>query len=477
MDKIRIAFIEPRADNLNIFSRYNLPRLGSPLLATIMKEKGYQTEVFFIHEKELGRVSIECDIAAISTITATAPQAYRMADSFRAQGVPVIMGGPHVTFLPEEALAHADYAVLGEGEETLPLLVEAIRTHTPAGDVPNLAYREQGEVRYTAQKPFTAPLDSLPFPDFSLVNYGIRKRLHHLFLKQIIPVQTSRGCPYDCTFCSVTGMFGKRYRFRSTESVIRELEQYNPKKQKIFFYDDNFAANRRRTKELLHAMIARDFQFTWSTQVRTDIAKDPELLDLMYRAGCRVLFIGFESVDPASLAAMKKSQTVEDIQYSIQQIHAYNIHVHGMFVFGFDTDTKSSMRATIRFAIKEGIDTAQFMILTPLPGSDFYKDMETHGRIVSTDWNRFDAHHVAFKPKNVSPFALQLMQIEAHTRFYSPVNVLKKLFRNKWGAFLIGMYAHKLNQKWLKAEKFYLNTLKRFTRRSFPSHSSQTETN
>ena len=459
-------FIEPRADHLNIFSRYNLPRLGCVLLATILKEKGYDARVLFVHEKEIYKMDIECDVAAVSTITATAPQAYRLADWFRARGAKVLMGGPHVTFLPEEALGHADYAVLGEGEETMPLLMEVLSGKRDRSAVPNLAYGENGRVVYTERKPFSASLDSLPHPDFSLVDYGRQSNIRRRFMKTIVPIQTSRGCPFDCTFCSVTGMFGKRYRYRSTEHVIRELERYDHRKHKIFFYDDNFAANRRRTRELLQAMIDRGFQFSWSTQVRAEIAKDPELLGLMYKAGCRVLYIGFESVDPAALEAMKKSQTVEEIREAIRVIHAHRIFIHGMFVFGFDTDTVRSMRATVRFAVKENIDSAQFMILTPLPGSDFYKDADAAGRIFTTDWNRYDAHHVAFRPKNLSILRLQLMQIEAHTRFYSPWNVIKKLFRNNMAAFIIGIYAHKLNQQWQKIERQYLASLKELARQA-----------
>jgi radical SAM superfamily enzyme YgiQ (UPF0313 family) len=460
-NKPSILFIEPRADNLNIFSRYNLPRLGTIILATIMKNRGYDTRVYFIHEKELEKMDMQCDIAAISTITATAPQAYRIADHFKRMGKTVIMGGPHVTFLPEEALGHADYVNLGEGEESMPLLLKALEEKTPLREVPNLEFMEDGKPVRTEKKPFSAPLDSLPFPDFSLVNYGGRKRLFTPFRKMIIPIQTSRGCPFDCTFCSVTGMFGKRYRFRSTESVIRELEQYDHRKHKIFFYDDNFTANKTRAKELLRAMIERGFKFKWSTQVRSDVAKDPELLDLMYKAGCNILYIGFESVDPVALAAMKKSQTADDIRNAIKVIHKHGIFIHGMFVFGFDTDTKATMRSTIRFAIKEGIDSAQFMILTPLPGSDFYADIKDSGRIFSNDWNSFDAHHVCFKPKNITVHQLQFMQIEAHTRFYSPWNVIKKLFRNNMAAFIIGVYAHKINQQWLKVEKLYLDALEK----------------
>jgi radical SAM superfamily enzyme YgiQ (UPF0313 family) len=280
------------------------------------------------------------------------------------------------------------------------------------------------------------------------------------FGKMTIPVQTSRGCPFDCTFCSVTGMFGHRYRYRSTANIIAEISRYDPKNSLIFFYDDNFAANPRRTKELLREMIRLRLGFKWSTQVRSDIAKDSELLDLMAEAGCATLFIGFESVDPVALKEMKKNQSVEEIRRAIREIRKRKIHVHGMFVFGFDSDTIESTRATVRFALEEKVDSTQFLILTPLPGSGFYTRMLAEGRIIDTQWDTYDAHHVKFMPRGLSPWDLQRMQIEAHTRFYSPVHVLARLLRGRVAGFIIGVYAQALNRRWQLQEKDYLRLLR-----------------
>ena len=214
-------------------------------------------------------------------------------------------------------------------------------------------------------------------------------------------------------------MFGKHYRHRSTQSVVAEMAQYNPKESMIFFYDDNFAANPRKTKELLREMIRLRLGFQWSTQVRSDVARDPEMLDLMAEAGCSTVFVGFESVDPRALKEMKKNQTVEDIRTAIREIRARRINVHGMFVFGFDTDTVESARATIDFALAEKIESAQFMILTPLPGSDFYTQMKAEGRIIDTNWETFDAHHVKFIPRGFTPgscSACRSRRIRASTR-------------------------------------------------------------
>jgi radical SAM superfamily enzyme YgiQ (UPF0313 family) len=457
----RITLIEPKNDHLHIFSKFELPRLGGILLATIMRDLGYRAEALFMGTKEILSRKIETDLVGISTITATSVAAYAIADEFRRRGVPVVFGGPHVTFLPEEALQHADYCIAGEGETGLPLLVEALNRNGRLEDVPGLIWRDAGVIRRNPVAPHLQDLDSLPFPDLSLLTMAEGARLGTIGPgKTTIPIQTSRGCPFDCTFCSVTGMFGRGYRHRSTQSIVAELAIYDPKRSIIFFYDDNFAANPRKTKELLNEMIRLKLGFHWSTQVRSDIAKDPELLDLMARAGCTTLYIGFESVDPKALKEMKKSQSVEDIRYAIREVHKRGIHVHGMFVFGFDTDTVESTRATVNFALAEKVDSTQFLILTPLPGSSFYTRMVAEGRLIDTEWDTYDAHHVKFIPLGMTPWELQQTQIEAHTRFYSPPHVIARLLRGKIAGFVVGVYARALNKRWQWQERDYLKVLR-----------------
>ena len=456
----RITMIEPKNDQLHIFSKFELPRLGSILLATLMRDKGFQTESLFLKSKDILSRTIDADLVGISTITATAPAAYAVADALRTRGIPVVFGGPHVSFLPEEALQHGDYCLTGEGETGFPMLVEALNANGDLSAVPGLVWRQDGAIRKNPAAPPIEDLDSLPFPDFSLLNMGGKKMGSTGLGRGTIPMQTSRGCPFDCTFCSVTGMFGRRYRHRSTANIIAELSQYDPAQVIIFFYDDNFAANPRRTKELLREMIRLRLGFQWSTQVRSDIARDPEMLDLMAEAGCTVLYIGFESVDPKALAEMKKGQSVEEIQYAIRQIRKRKIHVHGMFVFGFDSDTIQSTRATVKFAMAEKIDSAQFLVLTPLPGSGFYTRMRDEGRLIDTAWETYDAHHVKFVPTTLSPWDLQRMQIEAHTRFYSPFQVAGRLLRGRIGGFVVGVYASGLNRKWQRNERGYLRLLR-----------------
>ena len=291
----KIVFIEPKAPNLHIFSRFPLPRLGTIILGTMMKQRGWEVEVFVEELREIDFAVIKsAHLVGISTITSTAPRAYALADKVREKGVPVIMGGPHVTFMADEALEHADFVIRGEGEQTLMAFIDAREKGESFSGIPNLSYRENGRTIHNDLRPFVKDLDQIPFPDLSLLK-PTKKGISSL---SSIPVQTSRGCPFACSFCSVTGMFGRKYRFRSTENIIKELRRYDHRKNLIFFYDDNFTADRRRAKDLLEAMIRERFKFKWTTQVRADVAKDLELVKLMKKAGCHTLYIGFESVNP-----------------------------------------------------------------------------------------------------------------------------------------------------------------------------------
>ncbi len=406
----KIVLIESKAPNLHIFSQFALPRLGTLILGTLMKRRGWEVELFV---EEIRRVDYDlvrgADLVGISTITPTAPRAYAIADRIRDMGIPVVMGGPHVTFLADEALDHADYVVRGEGEWALAELSEALELGGDFSGIQNLSYRRNGRAVHNPQRPAPDDLDSLPFPDFSLL-----KRDHPtLGRRTTIPVMTSRGCPFDCSFCCVTGMFGRKYRYRSTENVLAELRRYDSRKHSIFFYDDNFAANRRHTKELLEGMIREDFKFTWTTQVRADVAKDAELVGLMKRAGCHTVYIGFESVNPDSLEAMKKKQTVQEITEAIKVLHRNRIHIHGMFVIGFDQDDWKTVEQTVRFAEKTRLTSTQFLILTPLPGTEFHDKMAAENRIQFGDWSLYDAHHAVFRPARFSIFDLQKAQMIA----------------------------------------------------------------
>lgn len=452
----KIVLIEPRPPNLHIFSQFYSPRLGCFILGTLLRERGWEAEVVIEEWETVDFTALRgADLVGISTITSTAPRAYAIADRLRSLGVKVMLGGPHVTFLTEEAMAHADFVIRGEGEKALAAFAQAWEQGGGLEEVPNLSYWRDGAVRHNPMQAHVEDLDTIPIPDLTLSKAMSRQAEG----KAVTPVQTSRGCPFACSFCSVTGMFGRRYRFRSTASIMSELRRYDPRRHFIFFYDDNFTADAGHAKELLRAMIAAKLKFKWSAQVRADVTRDAELVGLMKKAGCQVVFIGFESVNPQSLKAMKKGQTVAEIARAVKVLRRRRIRIHGMFVFGFDEDDWRTVRRTVRFAKRSRLTSSQFMILTPLPGSEFYNRICEQQRIRFRDWNLYDAHHVVFEPTRLAPLDLQRAQIYCHRKFYSLAASLRKLINFKWVDIAIAHYARKLNRHWLKNNRTYLTVL------------------
>lgn len=464
-----MLFIEPSGDRLNIFSQFTLPRLGSFILAGLVNRRpGWNARVFVEGRQRFDLQSWVdkngCpEVVGISTITATVQRGYALAAECRARGIPVILGGPHVTFLPEEALKHAGLVVRGEGEGAMNALLDLWKDgYLPETDprysaVPNLSWKDAaGLVHHNPVAPWIRDLDALPFPDFSVAD-GTADCV--IGGRRTVMVQTSRGCPFDCSFCSVTGMFGKAFRHRSVESVLEELRRYDQPGHFVFFCDDNFTANKQRARTLLHAMLRAGFSFPWSTQVRTDVARDPDLVALMKRAGCHTVFIGLESINPQSLTEMNKRQSLEDIRHAIRVVQAAGIHIHGMFVFGFEGDDWNTVEATVRFARKMKLTSVQFLILTPLPGSELYRRFCAEGRIFSWDWDRYDTHHVVYQPAHFTPFKLQRAQIYGHDRLYALPQSLLKAATGRWVAAGLSFYAWKINRDWQKANQAYLNEL------------------
>jgi len=433
----RIVLIEPRSPDRHVFSRWKLPRLGTAILATRLKAAGYEVKVFV---EDVAPVDFEAffsaDLVGVSTVTPTAPRAYEFARAARRAGIPVVMGGPHVTFLPDEALQHCDYVLRGEADDLVVDFVGRVLAGGSLDDFPSLSRRVGGEVVHNPSCRTCPDVESLPAPDLTLIaGYDTSPKAD-----LVMPIQTSRGCPFDCTFCSVTKMFGRAYRFRSTENVMAELRPL--RERWVFFYDDNFTANTARAKELLRAMIRERLGIHWSAQVRCDAARDPELLDLMAEAGCYYVYIGMESVDASTLACFNKRQSIREIEDAIREFHRRRIRIHGMFIFGADHDTSETLRRTVRFARSHQIESAQFMILTPLPGTLLFQQMDQEGRLLSRDWSLYDAHHVVFQPKSMSTFELQVETLRVFCRFYSLWPALRRLLKFDWFTLAIKLWGH-----------------------------------
>ena len=415
---MKIVLIEPAATEANVYSKLHMPLLGPVYLGTILKERGHTVEIYNedIYRADYSRLG--ADVYGISIMTSTANRGYEIAKKLPREKV--IIGGVHASLLPEEALQFARQVVVGEAEEVIAGIVE--------GPIKDAVVRGKA----------VQDLDSLPQPDFSLIK-GYKSSF-------MTPISTSRGCPFDCTFCSVTKLFGRKYRFRSAGSVIAELS--SRKNNVIFFCDDNFSAHPKRTRVLVEMMLKHPIR-SWSCQVRCDVARDEELLGLMARAGCSVACVGFESINHKTLQAYEKNQSVEDIINAIKSFHRKKIKVHGMFVLGSDNDSENTIWETFKFAVKHKIDTLQMSVLTPFPGTKVHEELQAQKRIFSRDWSLYDGQHVVFRPKLLSAKQLQVNVLQAYTRFYSlarSVSLLAKFhFRNAFFSFM----GHKIVREWM----------------------------
>ncbi len=438
----KVTLIEPRPPGCHVYSRFALPRLGLPILGAMLKKNGMDVSIYCqdIHPIDIEEV-LASELVGISTTTSTAPEAYRIAKLVKQAGIPVVMGGSHVTFLPDEALEHADFCVRGEGEHTFSELIDAIDANSGFDSINGLSYRVGTDVYHNPDRGLIKDLDSLPFPDLSLIKGQEKIALD--------PIITSRGCPYDCSFCSVTPMFGRACRYRDTEQVIEELR--NTKRKMTFFYDDNFCSNRDRTKTLLDRMLSEGICRPWCAQVRADVVRDRELIKLFAESGCWVLYIGFESASAETLAEYNKHQSIEEMAEAVRILHENQILVHGMFVLGADSDNTQGIRGTVDFAMKNGVDTAQFMALTPLPGTVYYNELVRQNRLLTRDWQLYDGHHVVYQPRRISSYELQREAFRAMKRFYSLRECAKMLIGFDFAKFIAVLNWNLLRGKWRRA--------------------------
>lgn len=343
----------------------------------------------------------EVDVVGLTAMTMQAPRAYAIADEYRARGVKVIMGGIHASILPQEAKQHLDSVIIGEAEGVWASAIEDLRS---------------GNLKpfYQTQEP--PSLKGLPIPR------------RDLFIKEAYNVtnciQTGRGCPFDCDFCSVAHFFGRTYRLRPVEEVIKEIEPYAG--GYLIFVDDNLVGNPAYAKELFRRMIPLGIE--WGGQCSLTIARDEELLKLARDSGCTSFFTGFESLSKENLASMNKSfNKTQDYEELTKKIRDQGISIIGSFIFGLDQDDPSVFEQTVSFCEKNKIDLPTYHILTPLPGTRLFRRMEEEGRLLHKNWAEYNGSAVVYEPRLMSVETLQKGYFWAYRETYSWSSILKRL--------------------------------------------------
>ena len=396
-----IHLINPKTDSLTTRPLYFNRALYSPLagllaVAAVIPRDRY--EVVLTDENiETIDFDLKADMVGISAMTSYVNRGYEIADRFRAKGVPVAMGGVHPSFMPQEALKHADAVVIGEVELVIDRLLDDL---------------ENGEMRGTYKSDTLHPMVGVQMPRYDLLK-------KHRYVNKTF-VQTSRGCHQGCTFCAEPLMNGLKFRYRPVDEVIHEME--NCGARTISINDADFFGTPERPKEVMRALKGRGIQ--WQAGVTSKLAQDDSMLELAAASGCTLLSVGFESISRATLKSVHKHvNRPETFAALVEKVHSYGIMVFGLFMFGFDGDDTSVFDDTVDFNIGANYDACAYSTLTPYPGTLTWYEMKRENRIVSFDWTMYDQGHVVYRPAQMSGDELRVGQSRAYGKFYSASSI------------------------------------------------------
>jgi radical SAM superfamily enzyme YgiQ (UPF0313 family) len=416
------------------------------VLAALVAEK-YEVTILDEHVDSID-FNEKVDLVGITAMTSQANRAYEIAAEYRRRGVKSVIGGMHASALPEEASQYADSVVVGEAEYTWPELLDDFSA---------------GRMKDRYSSPTLHDLKSMPIPRRDLLHAG------QYFTFNVM--QTSRGCPFQCSFCSVSTFSGKKYRCRPTEEVVEEVKylQSLGNGRFMLFLDDNIVGNYRRAKELFAALIP--LKIFWASQATLSFANDRELLELAARSGCKALYVGLESISSDTLADMgKKLNDPREYASLIDRLHHYRIAVLGSFVLGTDTDSPAAFRKTADFINGTKLDAAYFHMLTPLPGTRLYEELASDDRLLGLSWNEIWGE-VSFRPKNMSADELRAGIRALNRSVYSCRSILRRVDFSKWGRYSILILALNLASRYLnniyytngKRMKFFDKLVKSYT--------------
>jgi radical SAM superfamily enzyme YgiQ (UPF0313 family) len=464
----KITCIQMDSKYPDICHKLIMPDYGISIIGSVLAEHGYDVEIFIEHVQPPDWATISSShLICISTMSAAASRTYHLADKIRSDlNIPVVIGGTHATYFLEDCLKHCDIVVLREGDDTIVELVNSLANNGALSGVAGIAYKENGRTVITACRRGPATFDTIQ--NYKLIN-GFRKfswvDIHRKSRVPLLTVQSSRGCPFHCSFCIVDTMFDN-YRVRNIENIMADLTDKRQYGRKLLFVDNYFGADISYTKQLLKRMIEADFDFKIMVLCRIDIARDEELLALMRKAGIVALYIGIESIQPETLVGYAKGQTVEKIRSTVKKFHSFGFRLSGSFVVGADTDSLETIEATVRFAIESEIEVCYFF---PIWGHYIEKKLGNRSiipwyRSIFKGWDYCDGNFVTHFPKHMRPSDLQRAVIDAHRNVYSARVFLQFARRKNWVAIkekAANLYAWKFIEKGLQEYIPWLKSLEK----------------
>jgi len=420
------------------------PPLGLAYLASILRK---EHEVKIIDSIILGYGledlrrelrSFYPDIIGITSVTPSIPQAYAVAKIAKKviEDCTVVMGGPHVTFLPKQTLEeckHVDIVVRGEGEKTVEKLMRAIENGESLKTVRGIAFRSGNQIVENEPMPFIKNIDEIPFPSRDLLpmdKYQFNGVRYTTML-------TSRGCPFGCSFCSSSRLFGGYWRGRSPENVLEEMrviyEDYKIKN--IELMDDTFTLNQKRAEKICDGIIKREWDIAWSASSRVDTITK-KLAEKMKKAGCWVIYLGIESGSQKILDSIGKRITIRQVKKAVKIVKDAGIQVLGSFIIGFPEDTVKTIRQTIEFAKSLNLDYAQFSILTPYPGTPIFDFAAKNDLLLTNDWGKYTVIDPVMRIKGVTARQLKSLLQKAYISFYLRPKIVFKWIRNRQFIFI-----------------------------------------
>jgi radical SAM superfamily enzyme YgiQ (UPF0313 family) len=399
-----IHLINPKTDSLTTRPLYFNRALYSPLagllaVAAVIPRDQYEVVLTDENIEDID-FDLEADLVGISAMTSYVNRGYEIADEFRARGIPVVMGGVHPSFMPQEALKHCDAVVIGEVELVIDKLLDDLK---------------QGTMRGTYKSEKLHPMVGMPMPRYDLLK-------KHRYVNRTF-VQTSRGCHQGCTFCAEPLMNGLKFRYRPVDEVIHEMESCGART--ISINDADFFGTPERPKEVMRALKGRGIQ--WQAGVTSKLAQDDRMLELAAESGCTMLSIGFESISRSTLKSVHKHvNRPETFAALVEKVHSYGIMVFGLFMFGFDGDDTAVFQDTAKFNIDANYDAVAYSVLTPYPGTLTWYEMKKADRIVSFDWEKYDQGHVVYRPAQMSGDDLRLGIARAYAQFYTMSSIVSR---------------------------------------------------